>query len=168
MGRPNPTVASVEELVAAVRTKGLDGIAITDHYTKTNAYRIRDIVDQHFGGEILIIPGQEISRLFPGTPYYVHVVELYLTPDTTFRFIAHPGHPWVRDLSLLADAGIHGIELKNPNYDHEMDEPEIRQMAEKHDLMLLTNSDAHTLTDIGRYYNHCTPEELLARAARGG
>ncbi|UCG83906.1 MAG: PHP domain-containing protein, partial [Dehalococcoidia bacterium] len=94
----------------------------------------------------------------------IHVVELYLPGEVTFRFIAHPGYPYVRDLDSHIDGGIYGIELKNAAHRDEMDEQEIRRIAEKHNLLLLTNSDAHDLNDIGTYYNEIGIEELIARA----
>jgi histidinol phosphatase-like PHP family hydrolase len=59
---------------------------------------------------------------------------------------------------------MHGIELRNPLHDDEMEEGKIRELAEKYDLLLLTNSDAHFLDDIGKYYNEIDIEELCARA----
>jgi PHP family Zn ribbon phosphoesterase len=45
-----------------------------------------------------------------------------------------------------------------------MDGAKIREVAEKHDLLLLANSDAHFLSDIGKHYNEIEIEELYARA----
>jgi PHP family Zn ribbon phosphoesterase len=47
-----------------------------------------------------------------------------------------------------------------------MDDEMIRGLAEKHDLLLLTNSDAHSLADIGHYHNEIDLEELCSRANR--
>jgi len=147
----------VKEIVAVVKARGLDGIAITEHYNKAYGYKVQEMVGHHLNGEILVIPGREIDKGL------LHVIELYLPGDVTFRFIAHPGYPYVRDLEAQI-GGIHGIELRNPLHDDEMDEGRIRELAEKHDLLLLTNSDAHFLSDIGKYYNEIGIEELCARA----
>jgi len=40
----------VKEIVAAVKAKGLDGIAITEHYTDSYGYRVKEIVDGHLNG----------------------------------------------------------------------------------------------------------------------
>ena len=163
---PDPSLEIVARIVAAVKSSGLDGIAVTEHYTDSYSYAVKEIVDRHFNSDIMIIPGREIDRVFLGIDKGVaHLVELYLPGDVTFRFLAHPGHPYVRDLDSVIDDGIHGIELKNPNHEGEMDEARIRELAEKHDLILLTNSDAHALSDIGTYYNEIDIEELRARAA---
>lgn len=164
---PNPTPDIVGRIVSAVKARGLDGIAITEHYTYTYAYQVRDIVHQYFNDEILIIPGKEMDKVFLGIDKGLfHLVELYLPGDATFRFIAHPGHPYIRDLGSHIDGGIHGLELRNPSHDDDMDDEMIRALAEKHDLLLLTNSDAHSLADIGHYHNEIDLEELCSRAKR--
>jgi histidinol phosphatase-like PHP family hydrolase len=166
-GCPNPTPDIVRRIVAAVKDQGLDGIAITEHYTYSYAYEVKDIVHRHFDDEILVIPGREIDRVFLNIDKALfHLVELYLPGDVTFRFIAHPGHPHIRDLGSYIDGDIHGLELRNPQHDHEMDEDMIRQLALKHDLLLLANSDAHSLTDIGTYHNEIDIEALIARARK--
>jgi histidinol phosphatase-like PHP family hydrolase len=79
--------------------------------------------------------------------------------------VVHPGYPKVEDFSSEIDDSIHGIELRNPTHDDEMDQPAIKKAAKKHNLLLLQNSDAHFLSDIGKYYNDITIEELCARAS---
>jgi len=165
---PTPTLDITRRIVAAVRARGLDGIAITEHYTAKYGYEVREIVGRYLGGEIVVIPGREIDNMFLGVEKGLfHVVELYLPGDVTFRFVAHPGHPYVRDLDSHIDGSIHGIELKNPLHGGEMDEEEIRSVASKHDLVLLRNSDAHALGDIGTFHNEIEIEELCVRAGAG-
>ncbi len=154
-----PTPESVEKIVAAARARGLDGIGITEHYNKAYGYRVRDIVEQHFPGQMLIIPGQEIDK------GRLHVVELYLPGGRTFRFVAHPGYPRTDDFTVDIDGSLHGIEVRNPTHDDVMDQQAIRDAAVKHNLLLLSNSDAHFLSDIGKYHNEITLEELCARAS---
>ena len=166
-GCPTPTLEIVKQIAAAAKIRGLDGIAVTEHYTKAYGYEVKEIVDRYLDGEITVIPGQETDKVFLGIERGVlHVVELYLPGDVTFRFIAHPGHPYVKNLDSLIDDGIHGIEFRNPLHDEDMDKVRIRELAEKHDLLLLSNSDAHDLSDIGKYYNDIGIEELCARAMR--
>jgi histidinol phosphatase-like PHP family hydrolase len=162
-----PTVDVVERIVAAVKKRGLDGIAITDHYSKSFAYAVKEIVDRHFDSEILVIPGQEIDRIFSTRDkgfFHAHVVELYLSENTVFRFIAHPDRWDIGKFHPGLLENIHGMELRNANYRYEMDEAKIREVAEANDLLLLTNSDAHYLSDIGVYYNELDVEELFTLA----
>jgi PHP family Zn ribbon phosphoesterase len=153
-----PNLKVVQRIVAAVKDKGLDGIGVTEHYNRNYGYKVKEMVEREFNSEIVIIPGQEIDR----GP--LHMVVLYLPDDITFRFIAHPGYPVVSDLEAYIDDTIHGIELRNPLHEDEMDEALIRDVAKKHDLILLTDSDAHFLSDVGTYYNEIDIEELCARA----
>jgi histidinol phosphatase-like PHP family hydrolase len=160
MNFPNPTVDRVKEIITAVKDRGLDGIAVTEHNDKAYGYKTREIVDRYFGGEILIIPGQEVDARL------LQIVELYLPSEVTFRFIAHPGYPYIQDISCCIDDSIHGIEFRNPLHDRSIDSPRIKELAEKHGLLLLTNSDAHNLNNIGHYYNEIEIEELCARARK--
>jgi len=155
--------------MAAVKRKGLDGIAVTEHYTSYYGHKVKEIVDTQLDGKIVVIPGQELGRMLLGRERgVIHVVELYLPGDLVFRFIAHPGHPYIRDLSQHIDEGIHGIELKNPLHDRDgLKEEHIKELARKHDLILLTNSDAHRLEDIGTYHNEIEIEELCDRVRKG-
>ncbi len=153
-GRRDPNQKVVREIVEAVQARGLDGIAITDHDDHSFAYHVKAIVDRDFAGQIMIIPGSERHCRLG------HVVELYLPGEITFRFLAHPGSI-VRHLLEESD-NFHGIELDNNG--HRIDKQVAREAAEKHDLLLLSNSDAHDLCDIGHYYNEISLEELVARA----
>jgi len=153
-----PNLDIVKRIVAAAKARGLDGLGITEHYNRNYGYKVKEMVERELNGEILIIPGQEIDK----GP--LHMVILYLPDDITFRFIAHPGYPPVNDLESYIDDSIHGIELKNPLHDDEMDEELIKSIAKKHNLILLQDSDAHFLDDIGKHYNEIDIEELCARA----
>ena len=148
-----PLEESARQIVTAIKAKGLDGIAITEHWHEDYGFKVKEIVSRLFNDEVLIIPGREINFSIQ------HVVELYLANNTVFRFVAHPGFP----LDLGEDfARIHGIEINNPyNY---IDEEKVKALAEKHNLLLLSNSDAHDLKDIGHYYNEIDLEELYSRA----
>ena len=140
-----------EKIVQAIKERNLDGIAITDHYDKTFAFQMKEIIESQFS-DIIIIPGQEISYLVD------HVVELYL-PDGTFRFIAHP---W--DLTHLTQRlnGVHGIEIENGQ--RAINKDQTGEVAQKFGLLPLSNSDAHTLSDVGLHYNYIELEELSRRA----
>lgn len=105
-----------------------------------------------FNNEVLIIPGQEID--IKGR----QEVELYLPNGATFRFLAHPGFP----ANSYVIENVQGLEIENDL--HAIDKERVRALAEEHDLLLLSNSDAHRIDWIGRYYNEIDLEELIARA----
>lgn len=147
------TVEAARAIVAAARDRGLDGLAITDHIERKWSFEVRRIVAEEYGDTFLIIPGQEAMR------GYHHIVELYLAPDCVFRFMAHPtpGSGWDQQL-----AGLHGLEVANPHW--LLDVARIKAVAQERGLLLLTNSDAHSLEAIGQYSNVLDPQELLVRA----
>lgn len=144
----------VARLIGTIKAKGLDGIAITEHHNSDYGYKVKEIVEHSFAGEVLIIPGQEIN-VWP-----VQFVDLYLPDNKTFRFLAHPGYP-----SDYFDGmeGLHGIELHNPLHDWHIDKQKVREIAHKHQLLLLANSDAHSIEEIGTYYNEFSLECLSRR-----
>lgn len=101
---------------------------------------------------MLIIPGQEIDIRWH------QEVELYLPNGAIFRFLAHPGYPTISN----AIENIQGIEIENAL--HFIDKERVMALAEEYDLLLLSNSDAHSIDTIGRYYTEIDVEELMARA----
>lgn len=151
-----PTLDIVRRIVAQIKASGLDGIAITEHMDKDYAYKVREIVEQHFDNQVIIIPGQEIY-VWP-----VHMVELYLPGDAVFKFVVHPGYP--TDNFEEALPKVHGIEIENSLHDWHMDKGKLTALAEKYNLVLLSDSDAHNLEDIGKHFNVVDLEELASRA----
>jgi len=150
-----PDARIVREIIAMARARGLDGLAITEHGDSAYAYRVLEIAERLFDREVLIIPGQEVRRGL------WHVVELYLPGGATFRFIAHPV---AGSLHSVEVSDIHGIEVENGNW--ALDRKRIEEFAREHDLLLLSNSDAHSLNLIGEHYTEVALEELYRRAAR--
>ncbi|MDY6853623.1 MAG: PHP domain-containing protein [Thermodesulfobacteriota bacterium] len=160
------SVKSVENIINTVKAKGLDGIAVTEHLDADYGYKVKQIVEKYFNSKVLIIPGQEINTEL----VHVQVVELYLSDRATFRFVVHPYH--VSDFHRYVAANahkLHGVEINNFQHKWEMNQinrEEIQAIADKHELMLLTNSDAHSLDNIGRYYNEVDLQELFDRINR--
>lgn len=151
-----PTVEIVGEIVERIKAKGLDGIGITEHHNSEYGFKVKEIVEQHFNNEVLIIPGREI--LLDGGE---EMVELYLPNNSTFRFWVHPRSC---NESFPEIDSIQGIEIENGLHNWHINREKVKQIAEKYDLMLLRNSDAHWLEDIGQYYNEIELEELYKRA----
>jgi histidinol phosphatase-like PHP family hydrolase len=148
------SIRLIDKLVKCIKAKGLDGIAVTEHNNSDYGYKVKEIVEDKFSNEVLIIPGQEIN-IWP-----VQIVELYLPDQSTFRFLAHPGYP--ADYSDgIGD--LHGIELYNPLHDWHIDQQKVKETAQRYQLFLLANSDAHTMDDIGIYFNELSLEKLSAR-----
>jgi len=117
---------------------------------------VMNIVAEHFNNEVIIIPGREIDVAWH------QEVELYLPNGGIFRFLVHPDYP--TPLKLDGDLShLQGIEVENAL--HPIDKEKVVALAEKYDLLLLRNSDAHYLNNIGELYNKISLEELYARAS---
>lgn len=154
-----PTVEIVAKIVATVKERGLDGIAIVEHDNREYGFKVKEIVERHFGNEVLIIPGREVEV---GYDQYEQMVELCLPDNTLFRFWVHPAYPAYYPRGFACVGGIHGIEVANGAHDAQMNKPALMKVAEKYNLITLSNSDAHHLEDIGRHYNEIDLEELSA------
>jgi histidinol phosphatase-like PHP family hydrolase len=144
----------VDKIIAQIRAKGLHGIAITEHWDKDYGFRVKEIVEQSFNNEVLIVPGWEIDI------GQRQEVELFLPNGATFRFLAHPGYP----INSYTIENVQGIEIENALHNWHIDKERVRALAEEHDLLLLKNSDAHSIEWIGRCYNEIDLEELIDRA----
>ncbi|MDY6969293.1 MAG: PHP domain-containing protein [Spirochaetota bacterium] len=155
-GDSKPTVGTVKKIVDQIKKRGLDGIAVTDHDKVDYGYRVKEIVEKYFNNDVLIIPGQEIQL------HREHVVELYLENDCIFRFCAHPyfGSSFEYFLEQEGD-NLHGVELKNAAW--QLQEDRVREIAEKYNLILLENSDAHSIQEIGMHYNELHMKDLYNR-----
>jgi len=156
-GVVHPDTRTVKQILSRAKAAGLDGIAITEHNNSDYAYKIKRIADKFFPDQVLVIPGREIRQGLN------HVVELYLPENTVFRFIAHPGDLLKNRPDYLDD--LHGVEIENGN--QVINENVTRKFALRHKLLLLSNSDAHSLSDIGRHYTEVDIEELCRRARNG-
>jgi histidinol phosphatase-like PHP family hydrolase len=150
-----PTLEIVKRIIDQIKAGGLDGIAITEHWDKNYGFKVKEIVEQFFDNEVLIIPGQEID--IAGRQ---QDVELYLPNGSIFRFIAHPGYP----TSSYIIENVQGIEIENGLHNWHIDKERVKALADKYDLLILKNSDAHSVERIGQYYNEISLEELCARA----
>ncbi|HEX77746.1 MAG TPA: hypothetical protein G4O03_04960 [Dehalococcoidia bacterium] len=152
-----PTLETAQRIVEAVKAKGLDGIAITEHENAAFGYKIKELVEEHLGKPIIIVPGCEVDVA------RAQIVELYFPEGLVFRFLAHPGYPWSIRIEDYLDQ-IQGIEVDNGLHRVALDLDKIDALAQKYDLLLLSNSDAHSLQAIGEYYNYIDLEELRRRA----
>lgn len=150
------TVNSVGRLVAKIKSLGLDGIAVTEHNNKDFGYYTKEIVEKHFAGQVIIIPGREVEE------FSIHYVELDLHSEgkTSFRFLAHPGYPADPEKEVRR---FDGIEIDNAMHNWHIDKARVRAIAKENNLMLLSNSDAHYLRDLGRCFNEISLSSLSVR-----
>lgn len=156
------TVETVGQLVAAAKAAGLDGFAVTEHMNYRYSFKVKEIVEANFGDELLIIPGQEIYQ----GPHN-EVVELFLPNGFIFRFLAHPNHRFKGPIRAEAD-GLNGVEIENHLHNWHIEREHVLEFAQQHGLMLLRNSDAHEVKNIGARHNELPLGELFRRAEEGG
>ena len=75
----------------------------------------------------------------------MHSVELFLPERLVFRFIAHPDYPISKHWDDHFN-GIHAREIRNGQYP--LGVKKIAEEAQRTELFLLSNSNAHRLKDI--------------------
>ena len=151
------------QVVERIKARGIDGIAITDHHNKDWAFEFRDLVEQHYPGEVIIIPGWEIEVRPPQNPFAEYqVAELFLPGGGVFRSYCHPGF---YSPEIIIEKNIHAIEIDNYIHNWHIRKQQVAELAEAHGLLVLEVSDAHNLENIGLRYTELEFEELYRRAA---
>ena len=151
-----PTPEIVASLVARIKAQGLDGIAITEHWDYDYGFKVKEMVEKLFPNQVLIIPGREIDGGMGE-----EVVELYLPNNSLFRFWAHPTY-YGDEVHKIGE--IQGVEIENALHNGHIRTERIIELALRHNLLPLRNSDAHYFDRIGLFYNEVELEELYARA----
>ena len=159
-GASVPDSVGISRILAQAARRGLDGIAVTEHHDPEYGIRFQQIAQSISGDKLMVIPGQEV-RMGPQ-----HIVELYLPDQATFRFWAHPKFhsPGVDEFIRENLGRLQGIEVRNSC--HVLDTERIAGLAEVYDLVLLSNSDAHTIDTIGYFHSEIDMTELRRRAGR--
>ena len=157
-----PSLSIAEKVVAQIKSQGIDGIAITDHHNKEWSMEFRDLVEKHFPGEVIIIPGWEIEIRPPQNPFDEYQVsELFLSNGGVFRIYCHPGY---YSPNIIIEENIHGIEIDNYIHNWHIRKHQVQEIAQAHDLLLVEVSDAHNLENIGLRYTEVDLDELYRRA----
>jgi hypothetical protein len=157
-----PSLEIAEKVIAQIKSRGIDGIAITDHHNKAWAFEFRELVERHFPGEVIIIPGWEIEVRPAHSPFDEYQVgELFLPNGGVFRTYCHPGY---YSPNIIIEENIHAIEIDNYIHNWHIRKPQVKEIAEAYSLMTLEVSDAHNLENIGLRYSEVELEELYRRA----
>ena len=153
-----PSVEMAAQVVNQVKLKGIDGIAITDHHNKDWAYEFKGLVEEHFPGQMVIIPGWEIEIRPPHSPFDEYqVTELFLENGSVFRTYCHPGY---YSPNIIIEENIHAIEIDNYIHNWHIRKPQVQAIADSYGLMTVQVSDAHNLENIGLRYTEVTLQEL--------
>jgi hypothetical protein len=157
-----PSLAIAEKVIAQIKSRGIDGIAITDHHNKDWAFEFRELVERNYPGEVIIIPGWEIEIRPLRHPFDEYqVAELFLPGGGLFRVYCHPGY---YSPNIIIEENIHAIEIDNYIHNWHIRKPQVQEVAKAYSLMTLEVSDAHNLENIGLRYTEIELEELYRRA----
>ena len=157
-----PSLDIAEKVIAQIKSQGIDGIAITDHHNKEWAFEFRELVEKHFPGEVVIIPGWEIEVRPAASPFDEYqVAELFLPDGGMFRTYCHPGY---YTPNIIIEENIHGIEIDNYIHNWHIRKSQVRSVARRHSLMTFEVSDAHNLENIGLRYTEVELDDLYRRA----
>jgi len=157
-----PSLSIAEKVIAQIKARGIDGIAITDHHNKEWGMEFRELVERHFPGEVIIIPGWEIEVRPAHRPFDEYqVAELFLPQGGVFRVYCHPGY---YSPNIVIEENIHAIEIDNYIHNWHIRRAQVTEVAQAHDLLTVQVSDAHNLENIGLRYTEVELEELYRRA----
>ena len=158
-----PSLSIAEKVVAQIKSRNIDGIAITDHNNKEWSFEFRDLVERHFPGEVIIIPGWEIEVRPRHNPFAEYQIgELFLPKGGIFRIYSHPGY---YSPDIVIEDNVHAIEIDNYIHNWHIQKAQVAEIAQTHDLLTLEVSDAHALQNIGLRHTEIEMEELYRRAS---
>lgn len=157
-----PSLSMAERVVDQIKSRGIDGIAITDHHNKEWAFEFRDLVERHYPGEVIIIPGWEVEVRPAENPFAEYqVAELFLAGGGIFRSYCHPGY---YSPNIVIERNIHAIEIDNYIHNWHIRRAQVAEVAQIYGLLVLEVSDAHRVDDVGMRYTELELEELYRRA----
>lgn len=160
-----PSLSIAEQVIAQIKASGIDGIAITDHHNKEWAMEFCELVERHFPGQVIIIPGWEIEIRPEVSPFDEYQVsELFLPAGGVFRIYCHPGY---YTPNIIIEDNVHAIEIDNYIHNWHIRKPLVEKVARERDLLLVEVSDAHNLANIGLRYTEVDLDELYRRANAG-
>lgn len=144
----------VETIVKAVKSAGIDGIAITEHDNFNHGWVAALEILDHFPREkVIVLPGYEVDyqgqqflRIYvPG--YYRRRIPFFKGKDW-FLILAHPGYYNPLNPDDLARIEFDAVEGNSLHGDF----PLSRDISQTRGLPIVTSSDAHTMKDIGYGY----------------
>lgn len=167
---------SLERLAAAVRVRGLDGIAVLDHDEIDGALRLRE------WAPFQVIIGEEIGTLHGGVAglFLQERIPSHLTAEETIARIHTQGglvfmpHPLARGVpGKIEEAKLREVigqvdllEGYNARTPLASDDRRARELATRHGIPVAAGSDGHFSCEVGRAWTELepfqTPQEFLA------
>ncbi len=157
-----PSVSIAEKVIEQIKSTGIDGIAITDHHNRKWGAELRELVEERFPGEVIIIPGWEIEIRPPQSPFDEYQVsELFLPGGGVFRIYCHPGY---YSPKIIIEENVHAIEIDNYIHNWHIRKDQVQEVADSNSLLTVEVSDAHVLENVGVRYTEVEMEDLYRRA----
>ena len=147
-----PEVAGV--VVSAVKSAGLNGIAITGYSNFIQSWvACLQILDHFRQANLLVLPGTEIdfagqSCLQIYVPPYIRRRVPFFREKEWFFILAHPGFAGPVDFESVSRIDFDAVEGKSLRGEF----PAALQLSQDKKLPLIQSSDAQKLADIGRLF----------------
>lgn len=141
---------------------GLNAIAICDHDTIEGSLEAQRLVEEG-GFDIVVIPGIEVTtkrghllvlgtqEAFPKNRSPEEIIRMARAQDCMV-VAPHPFKGYPRSLGDVADLDVDAVEVLNSRYILGWFNKKAEKMAQKLDLPMLGNSDAHFVEMVGRAY----------------
>ena len=139
------------ELVHAIKSAGLNGIAITEHNNFNQGWIASLEVMDYFNREnVLILPGEELDYkgqqiLNIYIPEYVRRRTPFFKDKEWFLVLANPGFHKSYDPEDFKDIEFHAVEQENLNGEFAI----AKQIAEERNIPLIKCSDAKQIDKLG-------------------
>jgi hypothetical protein len=147
-----PEVARL--IVAAIKSAGLNGIAITEHANFVHSWVTCLQIMDHFQKEnLIVLPGSEIDYdgqqfLELYVPGYVRRRIPFFQNKEWFLILGHPGHYNPLDFQKTGQVSFDAVEQKSLLGEFQI----ARRISQDRSIPIIQSSDARKLEDIGRLY----------------
>jgi len=152
-----------EEQIRAAIASGMHGMAFTDHHAQMSARRQAELNRKY--SPFVIYTGIEVTaeqedwlvwglrdEQLQRTDWRYADLARYVRERGGFIALAHPFRYAAQIQVDLADCLPDGLEVRSFNTPAQR-EQEIRALAGRYGLALVTNSDAHSSSRVGKYWN---------------
>ncbi len=140
-----------EAVVKAIKSAGLDGIAVTEHNNFNHGLSLSlTILDNFRHEKLIILPGSEIDYngqqfLQIYVPDYIRRQVPFFQGREWFYILAHPGHYNPFDINQFARLDFDGVEVESLHGNFSLAE----EVSSERGIPVVKSSDAHNLNDLG-------------------
>jgi len=144
----------VKTIIEAVKTAGLDGIAVTEHNNFNHGLVVSlEIMDYFRRENLIVLPGaeldyqgQQILQIY--VPPYVRRGVPFFKEKEWFYILAHPGFYSPMDTAQFTEQDYDAVESRSIHGEFSI----AAQIAQERNIPLIKSSDAHDLKDFGFCY----------------